>query len=78
MSKEETVDELCSKCSNTKHVVPIRYGMPGPEMMLEYDMGKIKLGGCGIVENAPKWYCHKCEHEFIDAWASIHRCRIYS
>ena len=52
------------KCSNNEHVVPIRYGMPGPEMMLESDMGKIKLGGCGIVENAPEWYCNKCEHEF--------------
>ena len=53
----------CPQCSND-FVVPILYGMPGPEMMLESDMGKIKLGGCGIIENAPKWYCNKCEHEF--------------
>ena len=38
--------------------------MPGVEMQQDSHDGKIKLGGCGIVENAPKWYCNKCEHEF--------------
>ena len=54
----------CPKCSLAEPVVPIRYGMPGPKMQQDYYEGKIKLGGCGIVENAPKWYCNKCEHEF--------------
>ena len=54
----------CPKCSNTKYVVPIRYGMPGPAMQQDFYEGKIKLGGCGIIENAPKWYCNKCEYEF--------------
>ena len=54
----------CPKCSSAVSVVPIRYGMPGVEMQQDSYGGKIKLGGCGIVENAPKWYCRKCEHEF--------------
>jgi len=54
----------CTKCSSNVKVVPIEYGYPGPEMWKDYDMGKIKLGGCGIIENAPKFYCNKCEYSF--------------
>ena len=57
-------NKKCSKCSSKENVVPIRYGMPGPEMWKESDMGEIKLGGCGMIENAPEWYCNKCEYEF--------------
>ena len=38
--------------------------MPGLEMQQDFYDGKIKLGGCGIVENPPKWYCNKCERNF--------------
>ena len=61
---KQTSLKKCTKCSSVKSVIPIKYGMPGPEMMMESDMEKIKLGGCGIVENAPEWYCRKCENEF--------------
>ena len=54
----------CSKCSSAESVVPIRYGMPGPKMQQDSYDGKIKLGGCCIEENAPKWYCNKCEYAF--------------
>ena len=57
-------NKICSKCSSKENVIPIKYGYPGLEMQQDSHEGKIKLGGCGIVENAPKWYCHKCEHEF--------------
>jgi len=33
-------------------------------MWKESDMGEIKLGGCVIEENAPKWHCGKCKYEF--------------
>ena len=54
----------CPKCSSKENVIPIQYGYPGPEMWKESDMGEIKLGGCGIVENAPKWHCSKGKNEF--------------
>ena len=54
----------CPKCSSKENVVPIRYGMPGPKMQQDYYEGKIKLGGCCIEENDPKWYCNKCEYAF--------------
>jgi hypothetical protein len=43
--------------------VPIEYGFPGTEMQKEYYEGKIKLGGCGIAEDAPDWHCKQCEFD---------------
>ena len=54
----------CPNCSSAEFVVPIRYGMPGVEMMQKHHEGKIKLGGCSITEDAPKWYCKECERDF--------------
>ena len=34
------------------------------EYLQKYKEGKIKLGGCSIVENAPEWYCNKCDSQF--------------
>ena len=62
MSKKSL--KQCPKCSSKEIVIPIRYGMPGVEMQQDFHEGKIKLGGCGMVENAPEWYCNKCEYEF--------------
>ena len=60
----KAIIKTCPKCSSKENIVPIRYGMPGPEMQQDFYEGKIKLGGCSIVENAPEWYCNKCENEF--------------
>ena len=40
-------NKKCPECSS-KDVIPIMYGMPGPEMQKKYYEGKIKLGGCSI------------------------------
>ena len=53
----------CPKCSKD-FVVPIRYGMPGPEMQQDYYEGKIKLGGCSMVENNPDYHCKDCKYEW--------------
>ena len=45
----------CPKCKTSDAVVPIMYGMPGPEMHNEYNEGKIKLGGCMTYENSPHY-----------------------
>ena len=41
----------CPKCKTSDAVVPIMYGMPGPEMQQDYYEGKIKLGGCTMDVN---------------------------
>jgi len=43
-------------------MVPIEYGMPGPEMQEASERGEIILGGCCIIEGAmPEWGCRACE-----------------
>ena len=53
----------CPKCSSDL-VVPIMYGMPGPEMQQDYFDGKIKLGGCGMSEENPDYHCKDCNYEW--------------
>ena len=54
----------CPECSSKGSVIPIRYGMPGPEMQQDYYEGKIKLGGCSMVENNPDYHCKDCKYEW--------------
>ena len=59
----------CPKCNST-NMVPIVYGMPGPEMQKDEIEGKIHLGGCGIKIDANGRYCNNdrycndCENEW--------------
>ena len=54
----------CPNCSSAESVVPIRYGMPGPEMQQKYYEGEIKLGGCMVAMDNPNWHCKKCELDY--------------
>lgn len=49
----------CPKCQNNKNVIPIGYGLPGPEMSKEARKGNIRLGGCVVFDTNPDWYCKK-------------------
>ncbi|MDH5756340.1 MAG: hypothetical protein OEZ55_06715 [Nitrospinota bacterium] len=53
----------CPECG-ADDILPIRYGMPGTEMMREMEEGKAVLGGCVIDEDAPVWLCRACNHKF--------------
>ena len=53
----------CPKCFKS-FIVPIRYGMPGPEMQQDYYEGKIKLGGCTMDVNYPNYHCNDCKYEW--------------
>lgn len=59
--------EKCPKC-NSADVAEICYGYPGPDAMddieKELKEGKIKLGGCCIEPDSPKWECNACEWQF--------------
>jgi hypothetical protein len=41
-------------------VVPIMYGLPGPEMTDASIKGEIVLGGCVISGHDPIWLCREC------------------
>ena len=53
----------CPECGSND-VIPIQYGIPGPEMFKEWEAGKIELGGCVITGDDPNWYCKKCGHRW--------------
>ena len=55
----------CPKCGS-KNIAKYMYGLPvfSDELLKEIDNGKIKLGGCVIMEDAPKYHCNDCEEDF--------------
>lgn len=53
----------CPKCGS-KISVKIVYGMPNYELFEEAEAGKVKLGGCMIIEGSPEYFCMECEHEW--------------
>jgi hypothetical protein len=50
----------CPFCGSA--CVPIVYGLPGPELVAEYEAGRIVFGGCVILEETPSWHCRECGH----------------
>jgi hypothetical protein len=56
-----TTRPKCPSCGSGE-VVPIAYGMPGPQMWDEYERGEIALGGC--MPRAENRRCRSCEFEF--------------
>jgi hypothetical protein len=53
----------CPKCGS-KNSIKIRYGLPTPKLFLEAEVGKVKLGGCCIMESSPEYFCKDCEYEW--------------
>lgn len=61
---KETQDrKRCPNC-DSEEIIPIVYGLPGPEMMEESLRGEIALGGCIVFPDNPEWLCTNCE----EAW----------
>jgi len=44
--------------------VPIVFGLPADEALIDAERGKIALGGCMVSENGPEWRCKSCGHEW--------------
>jgi len=55
MSKKKT--KICPVCQKDDQVIPITYGLPDEEAMIEAEHGKIILGGCIMTNNSPICYC---------------------
>ena len=53
----------CPFCGK-RHTVEILYGMPSYEAFLDEKLGKIKLGGCIIMDGNPSRYCKDCYKYF--------------
>ena len=52
--------ERCPSCAGWR-VVPIVYGMPGPDLIGASERGEVLLGGCCISERDPAWCCLDCD-----------------
>ena len=48
----------CPTCGSTD-VIEIVYGYPSYEAFIQAEKGEIKLGGCCIDGDSPKWYCKR-------------------
>jgi hypothetical protein len=62
-SKKITV-KPCPICKQTDMVIPIVYGYPSNELFKKVDKGLVKLGGCCIEPEKPKYYCKRDGMEF--------------
>jgi hypothetical protein len=52
---ERHLGEVCEACGGD--VLPVLYGMPGPEMWEADERGEIILGGCMIEDTAVQCRC---------------------
>ena len=55
----------CPKCGS-KNIGRYIYGLLlfSDELLKEVDSGKIILGGCCIMDDAPKYHCNACNEDF--------------
>ncbi len=51
----------CPRCKALIEPMPILYGLPGPEMVLGAQAGKIRLGGCIVEPESPDYVCPECD-----------------
>ena len=53
----------CPKC-DSRNIVPIMFGYPGPGPVEDSVKGKVHLGGCIVDIDNPKWHCNDCERDW--------------
>ena len=53
----------CPLCGSRK-IIPIAYGLPGPDLEKESKKGRVILGGCMVSENQPQSHCKDCGYEW--------------
>ncbi len=56
-------ERRCPECEHA--VVPVMFGMPGPEMVEEEQRGEIVLGGCVVDGDDPVWACSACGQRWL-------------
>ncbi len=63
MKKRRSHHPVCPECG-TDQVVPMVFGLPGPELAEEAQRGEVELGGCSITGDDPEWACRECGHRW--------------
>ena len=54
---DTTINPQCTSCLSKDSVIPIVYGLPGPELM---NNANVVLGGCIVTDSDPDWKCDNC------------------
>jgi hypothetical protein len=54
----------CPKCLKNDKVIPLVYGEPTHEAMELEKKGELRLMGCIVYGDDPKWYCKRDRLEF--------------
>lgn len=57
--RKPRIPRQCPSCGSQK-VIPIEYGMPGPELIELAEKGKVALGGCCVSPDSPTHECADC------------------
>ena len=58
-----TATPPCPRCNATQ-TVHIVYGMPDEDLMREAQRGAVKLAGCLVGDDDPRWHCRACGAEW--------------
>lgn len=61
--EEKGSKKNCPRCRSID-IIPIQYGLPSGDMKEKHDKGQVKIGGCVVGEDSPRWYCKDCDYEF--------------
>ena len=56
--------KICPLCHKANQVIPLIYGKPGKQLLVQQEKGKIKLAGCIGSKNSPRFFCKKDQLEF--------------
>jgi len=65
----DSVDEFlgyepkCPECG--EKLLPIEYGMPGPDLFEKVEKGEVYIGGCIIEDIQPIYHCNKCRRNYF-------------
>jgi hypothetical protein len=72
MTDEKKPAPPCPACKSAR-VVPVVFGMPGPELAARAARGEVVLGGCMVWgdERDPKWACLDCRERLAKDGTSI-------
>ena len=60
LPRRTPISAKCPRC-HSADVVPIEYGLPGPEMAERVRRGEVMVGGCVMTGHDPVWFCRACE-----------------
>lgn len=65
MNTSNELRPACPMC-NSSNVATILWGMPAysEDLARELKGGRVFLGGCCPVSDAPTWHCNDCDHNW--------------